>query len=98
MSATTPAQRLDPGVLIALLQQAAVEQTSVVMGYVDPAGVATQRVVAPINIRGGQLTAFDPAAGPGAGVRDPSRDIRGVGRLWIMGPMTFQREAKRDRA
>lgn len=58
-----PGQRLDPAVLIALLQQAAVEQTSVVMGYVDPAGVATQRVVAPINIRGGQLTAFDPASG-----------------------------------
>ncbi|WP_304113853.1 helicase-associated domain-containing protein [Mycolicibacterium bacteremicum] len=56
-------ERLDPAVLIALLQQAAVEQTSVVMGYVDPAGVATQRVVAPINIRGGQLTAFDPASG-----------------------------------
>ena len=58
-----PGQRLDPAVLIALLQQAAVEQTSVVMGYVDPAGVATQRVVAPINVRGGQLTAFDPASG-----------------------------------
>jgi Helicase conserved C-terminal domain len=56
-------QRLDPAVLVALLQQSALEQTSVVMGYVDPAGVATQRVVAPINIRGGQLTAFDPASG-----------------------------------
>ena len=32
-------------------------------GYVDPAGVATQRVVAPINVRGGQLTAYDPASG-----------------------------------
>lgn len=49
--------------LVALLQRAALEQTSVVMGYVDPAGVATQRVVVPINIRGGQLTAFDPASG-----------------------------------
>ena len=38
-------------------------QTSVVIGYVDPAGVATQRVVAPINVRGGQLTAYDPASG-----------------------------------
>ena len=34
-----------------------------VIGYVDPAGVATQRVVAPINVRGGQLTAYDPASG-----------------------------------
>ena len=33
------------------------------IGYVDPAGVASQRVVAPINVRGGQLTAYDPASG-----------------------------------
>ena len=45
------------------LQQAAHHQESVVIGYVDPAGVATQRVVAPINVRGGQLTAYDPASG-----------------------------------
>ena len=55
--------RLDPAVLISQLQQAAHRQTSVVIGYVDPAGVATQRVVAPINVRGGQLTAYDPASG-----------------------------------
>jgi predicted DNA-binding transcriptional regulator YafY len=34
-----------------------------VIGYVDPAGVATQRVVAPVSVRGGQLTAWDPATG-----------------------------------
>jgi hypothetical protein len=55
--------RLDPGVAITQLQEAAALQTSVVIGYVDPAGVATQRVVAPINVRGGQLTAYDPASG-----------------------------------
>ena len=33
---------------MALLQQAALSQASVVIGYVDAAGVATQRVVAPI--------------------------------------------------
>ncbi len=55
--------RLDPAVAISELQQAAHHQESVVIGYVDPAGVATQRVVAPINVRGGQLTAYDPAAG-----------------------------------
>jgi XPB/Ssl2-like helicase family protein len=55
--------RLDPAVAISELQQAAHHQTSVVIGYVDPAGVATQRVVAPINVRGGQLTAYDPASG-----------------------------------
>ncbi len=64
-AATTPFAnvRLDPAVAITQLQQAAHLQTSVVIGYVDPAGVATQRVVAPINIRGGQLTAYDPASG-----------------------------------
>ncbi|MGE2837306.1 helicase-associated domain-containing protein [Mycobacterium sp. SMC-4] len=55
--------RLDPAVAISELQQAAYHQESVVIGYVDPAGVATQRVVAPINVRGGQLTAYDPASG-----------------------------------
>lgn len=55
--------RLDPAMAITQLQDAAIAQTSVVIGYVDPAGVATQRVVAPINVRGGQLTAYDPAAG-----------------------------------
>ena len=55
--------RLDPAVAITQLQDAAIDQTSVVIGYVDAAGVATQRVVAPINVRGGQLTAFDPASG-----------------------------------
>jgi hypothetical protein len=55
--------RLDPATAITQLQEAAIAQTSVVIGYVDPAGVATQRVVSPINVRGGQLTAFDPAAG-----------------------------------
>ena len=55
--------RLDPAVAISQLQEAAHLQASVVIGYVDPAGVATQRVVAPINVRGGQLTAYDPASG-----------------------------------
>lgn len=63
--ATTPSggSRLDPAEAMAQLHGAAHRQESVVIGYVDPAGVATQRVVAPINVRGGQLTAYDPAAG-----------------------------------
>jgi hypothetical protein len=63
--AATPSSsmRLDPAVAISQLQEAAHLQSSVVIGYVDPAGVATQRVVAPINVRGGQLTAYDPASG-----------------------------------
>lgn len=55
--------RVDPAHAMTLLTAAAIAQTSVVLGYVDPAGVATQRVVSPINVRGGQLIAFDPAAG-----------------------------------
>ncbi len=62
-SAPSPGLRLDPAVAITELQQAAHHQESVVIGYVDPAGVATHRVVAPINVRGGQLTAYDPASG-----------------------------------
>lgn len=62
-SAPSSGMRLDPAVAITELQQAAHHQESVVIGYVDPAGVATQRVVSPINVRGGQLTAYDPASG-----------------------------------
>jgi hypothetical protein len=62
-SAPSSGFRLDPAVAISELQHAAFHKESVVIGYVDPAGVATQRVVAPINVRGGQLTAFDPASG-----------------------------------
>ncbi|MDF2822887.1 MAG: DNA-binding protein [Mycobacterium sp.] len=55
--------RVDPSRAMALLQQAAHSQVSVVIGYIDAAGVATQRVVSPISVRGGQLMAFDPASG-----------------------------------
>lgn len=55
--------RLDPAVAMALLQQAAVHGKDVLMGYVDAAGVATQRVVTPVSVHGGHLMAFDPAQG-----------------------------------
>ena len=55
--------RLDPAVAMALLQQAAVHGKDVLMGYVDAAGVATQRVVTPISVHGGHLMAFDPTQG-----------------------------------
>ena len=55
--------RVDPAVAMSLLQRAAKEQDTLVIGYLDPAGVATQRVVSPITIRGGQLVAFDSASG-----------------------------------
>ena len=55
--------RVDPTVTMSLLQRAAKNQDTLVIGYLDAAGVATQRVVSPIMIRGGQLAAFDSASG-----------------------------------
>jgi len=55
--------RIDPAVAMSLLQHAAQRQDTVVIGYVDAAGVATQRVVSPITVAGGQLMAFDSASG-----------------------------------
>ena len=39
--------RVDPAVAMSLLQRAAMDQDTVVIGYLDAAGVATQRVVSP---------------------------------------------------
>jgi hypothetical protein len=55
--------RVNPAVTMSLLQRAVREDTTLVIGYLDAAGVATQRVVSPIVIRGGQLVAFDSASG-----------------------------------
>ncbi|CAM4186595.1 hypothetical protein MB901379_04074 [Mycobacterium basiliense] len=55
--------RVDPAVAMSLLQRAAKDQTTLVIGYLDAAGVATQRVVSPIVVRGGQLMAFDSTSG-----------------------------------
>ena len=54
--------RVDPAVAMSLLQRAAKEQRTVLIGYLDAAGVATQRVVSPIVVKGGQLMAFDSAS------------------------------------
>lgn len=56
-------QRVDPAVAIALLHQAAVHGKEILLGYVDAAGVATQRVVTPLYVHGGHLMAFDSAQG-----------------------------------
>ena len=48
---------------VALLQLAARVHRSVSIGYVDAQGVATERIVDPVSVGGGQLDAFDPAAG-----------------------------------
>ena len=48
---------------LALLQTAVKVKRSVTIGYVDAQGTASQRVVDPVGIGGGQLDAFDPATG-----------------------------------
>jgi len=62
-SAPLGGARMDPGVAMALLRQAAALGTDVLIGYVDAAGVATQRVLRPLAVQGGRLTAWDPAQG-----------------------------------
>jgi hypothetical protein len=54
--------RIDPAVAMSLLQRAARDQDTVLISYVDAAGLATQRVVSPIAVTGGQLIAFDSAS------------------------------------
>ena len=54
--------RIDPAVAMSLLHKAAREKDTVLIKYVDAAGVATQRVVSPIAVTGGQLFAFDSAS------------------------------------
>ncbi|MHA7653810.1 helicase-associated domain-containing protein [Mycobacterium sp. ML4] len=55
--------RVDPAVSMSLLQRAVKDNDTVLIGYLDAAGVATQRVVSPIVVRGGQLVAFDSGSG-----------------------------------
>lgn len=55
--------RVDPAVAMSLLQRAIKDEATVLIGYLDAAGVATQRVVSPIAVRGGQLMAFDSSSG-----------------------------------
>ncbi len=55
--------RVDPAVAMSLLQRAAQDGDTVVISYVDAAGLATQRVVSPVAVVGGQLVAFDSTSG-----------------------------------
>jgi hypothetical protein len=54
--------RIDPAVAMSLLARAARDRDTVLINYVDAAGVATARVVSPIAVTGGQLVAFDSAS------------------------------------
>ncbi|MBJ8344219.1 helicase-associated domain-containing protein [Antrihabitans sp. YC2-6] len=55
--------RASSAATVALLQLAVRVRRSVSIGYVDAAGTATNRVVEPVKVGGGQLDAFDPATG-----------------------------------
>lgn len=55
--------RLEPLTAMILLKRAALERATVLIGYVDAAGVATQREVAPTQVLGGRLVAFDSTSG-----------------------------------
>ncbi|MFI5780251.1 helicase-associated domain-containing protein [Nocardia sp. NPDC051570] len=48
---------------LALLQLAARVRRPVHIGYVDAQGIATQRIVEPLKVSGGQLDALDPVTG-----------------------------------
>ncbi|MDQ6650440.1 MAG: WYL domain-containing protein, partial [Actinomycetota bacterium] len=48
-----------PTTTLALLQEAAREHRAVWLGYVNAEGTATDRIVEPVSVDGGYLTAFD---------------------------------------
>ena len=51
--------RLDPADTVDLLRRAAADHATVLIGYIDPAGMASQRVISPVAVRGSQLQAWD---------------------------------------
>lgn len=59
----TDGTRSSTAATLALLQLAARVRRSVTIGYVDAQGVATQRVVEPLQVGNGQLDALDPVTG-----------------------------------
>ncbi|HEU0191636.1 MAG TPA: helicase-associated domain-containing protein [Mycobacterium sp.] len=54
--------RLEPATAMIVLKRAAQEGATVLIGYLDSAGVATQREISPIAVHGGQLVAFDSSS------------------------------------
>ncbi|BEK92893.1 hypothetical protein NSK11_contig00005-0108 [Nocardia seriolae] len=59
----TDGSRTSTAATLNLLQLAARTRRPVHIGYVDAQGVATQRVVEPLKVGGGQLDALDPVTG-----------------------------------
>ncbi|NLU82421.1 helicase-associated domain-containing protein [Rhodococcus sp. HNM0569] len=59
----TDGSRAGTAATVALLGKAARDGTQVAIGYVDAQGIASNRIVQPVQVGGGQLEAFDPGAG-----------------------------------
>ena len=55
-------ERPDPAAHLAALREAIERRTSVVIGYVDNHGTRSDRVVDPLSLEGGRLTAHDHRA------------------------------------
>ncbi|MFZ0160932.1 MAG: WYL domain-containing protein, partial [Kineosporiaceae bacterium] len=54
-----PSSPIEVATLLALLRQAAARRSPVWVGYVDGDGVAAQRLVEPLQVDGGRVSAFD---------------------------------------
>jgi len=85
--------RVDPAVAMSLLQHAAREQDTLLIGYLDPAGVATQRMVSPITVKGGQLVA-SIRLWTACATSHPPHHVGGVGARTIMDGMRADDDAE----
>ena len=56
-----PAAAQHPAESLLILQQAVVDETRLWIGYVNAEGRASQRVIAPVKVEGGYVTAYDHA-------------------------------------
>lgn len=61
-SATRPAQALTPGGALSALRDAVERRGAVVIAFIDHQGMAGERIVEPVRVEGGELTAHDRTA------------------------------------
>jgi predicted DNA-binding transcriptional regulator YafY len=78
-------ERPSPMATMALLREAADAAGTVWIGYVDDAGVTVERIVDPLRVEGGRLTAFDHRA---ATVRSFA-----IHRVTAVGPVSREPDA-----
>ncbi|MCV7191663.1 helicase-associated domain-containing protein [Mycolicibacterium brumae] len=63
VEATPDGEVIDPNQATVALLRAAMQRSDVLIGYRDNAGVSSRRLVTPVSVRGGILTAFDETSG-----------------------------------